>query len=68
MIREFGAKYAIVGHSERRSYHGESSQLVADKAKAALAEGLVPIVCVGKPCRKREANQTEAVVASSCRR
>ena len=63
MIREFGAKSAIVGHSERRSYHGESSQLVADKAKAALAEGLVPIVCVGETLSQREANQTEAVVA-----
>ncbi|HEX5311552.1 triose-phosphate isomerase [Aquabacterium sp.] len=63
MIREFGAKFAIVGHSERRSYHGESSQLVADKAKAALAEGLTPIVCVGETLAQREANQTEAVVA-----
>ena len=62
MIREFGATYAIVGHSERRSYHGESDQLVADKAKAALAHGLVPIVCVGETLAEREANQTEAVV------
>jgi len=62
MIREFGATYAIVGHSERRSYHGESDQLVADKAKAALAHGLTPIVCVGETLAEREANQTEAVV------
>lgn len=63
MVREFGAKYAIVGHSERRSYHGESDQLVADKAKAALAHGLTPIVCVGETLAEREAGQTEAVVA-----
>ena len=63
MIREFGAKYVIVGHSERRSYHAESNQLVAAKAKAALAEGLIPIVCVGETLAEREANQTEFVVA-----
>jgi len=63
MVREFGAKYAIVGHSERRSYHLESDQLVADKAKAALAHGLTPIVCVGETLAEREAGQTEAVVA-----
>ncbi|MFZ2297684.1 MAG: triose-phosphate isomerase [Aquabacterium sp.] len=62
MIREFGATYAIVGHSERRSYHAESDQLVADKAKAALSHGLVPIVCVGETLAEREADQTEAVV------
>ena len=67
MIREFGAKYAIVGHSERRSYHGESSQLV-DKAKAALAEGLVPIVCVGKPCRNARPIRPKPSWPSSCRR
>lgn len=62
MICEFGAKYAIVGHSERRSYHAESDQLVADKAKAALSHGLVPIVCVGETLAEREADQTETVV------
>ena len=63
MVREFGAKYAIVGHSERRTYHAEGDQLVADKAKAALAHGLVPIVCVGETLAEREADQTEAVVS-----
>lgn len=63
MVREFGARYAIVGHSERRSYHAESDQLVADKAKAALSHGLIPIVCVGETLAEREAGQTEAVVA-----
>jgi triosephosphate isomerase len=63
MIRELGASYAIVGHSERRSCHGESDQLVADKAKSALSHGLTPIVCVGETLAEREAGQTEAVVS-----
>jgi len=62
MLAEFGCKYVIVGHSERRAYHAESDQLVADKAKAALAHNLVPIVCVGETLAERESNQTDAVV------
>jgi triosephosphate isomerase len=62
MLRELGCRYAIVGHSERRQYHVESDQLVADKAKAALARGVTPIVCVGETLAQREAGQTEAVV------
>jgi len=62
MLAEFGCRYAIVGHSERRAYHAESDQLVADKAKAALARGITPIVCVGETLAQREAGETEAVV------
>jgi triosephosphate isomerase len=62
MLHEFGCRYAIVGHSERRAYHGEGDQLVADKAKAALARGVTPIVCVGETLQQREAGETEAVV------
>ena len=62
MLHEFGCRYAIVGHSERRHYHAESDQLVADKARAALARGVTPIVCVGETLAQREANETEAVV------
>ncbi len=62
MLREFGCQYAIVGHSERRAYHGETDQMVADKAKAALAHGITPIVCVGETLAQREAGETEAVV------
>jgi triosephosphate isomerase len=51
-----------VGHSERRQYHGESNEAVAAKARAALAEGVVPIVCVGESLQQRQAQQTEAVV------
>ncbi len=62
MLAEFGCRYAIVGHSERRLYHAESDQLVADKAKAALAHGITPIVCVGETLAQRDAGQTDAVV------
>jgi len=62
MLREFGVRYAIVGHSERRQYHGETDQVVADKAKAALAHGITPIVCVGETLAEREAGHTEEVV------
>ncbi|MGE0330921.1 MAG: triose-phosphate isomerase [Ramlibacter sp.] len=62
MLREFGVRYAIVGHSERRQYHGETDAVVADKAKAALAQGITPIVCVGETLVEREAGQTEEVV------
>ena len=63
MLADVGVRYAIVGHSERRSYHAEGDQLVADKARAALSHGLTPIVCVGETLAEREAGQTEAVVA-----
>ncbi|PXW95535.1 triosephosphate isomerase [Sphaerotilus hippei] len=62
MLAEFGCRYVIVGHSERRAYHGESDQLVADKAKVALARGITPIVCVGETLAQREAGETAAVV------
>jgi triosephosphate isomerase len=62
MLVDLGCKYVIVGHSERRAYHGESNELVAKKAVAALAAGLIPIVCVGETLAEREAGQTFAVV------
>ncbi len=62
MLADIGCRYTIVGHSERRAYHAESDQLVADKAKAALAHGVTPIVCVGETRAEREAGQTETVV------
>jgi triosephosphate isomerase (TIM) len=62
MLKDFAVRYAIVGHSERRQYHGESDALVADKAKAALAHGITPIVCVGETLAEREAGHTEEVV------
>ncbi|MFM8512087.1 MAG: triose-phosphate isomerase [Betaproteobacteria bacterium] len=62
MLRELGCRYAIVGHSERRAGHAETDAQVADKAKAALAHGLTPVVCVGETLEQREAGQTEVVV------
>lgn len=63
MLKDFGCKYVIVGHSERRSLYGETDQVVAEKFKAAQAAGLIPILCVGELLAERESNQTEAVVA-----
>jgi triosephosphate isomerase len=64
MLADFACRYVIVGHSERRAYHGESSELVAQKALAALSAGLVPIVCVGETLAEREAGQTAEVVSN----
>jgi triosephosphate isomerase len=64
MLADFACRYVIVGHSERRAYHGETSELVAQKALAALKAGLTPIVCVGETLAEREAGRTAAVVSS----
>jgi triosephosphate isomerase len=63
MLVDFGCKYVIVGHSERRSLYGESDELVASKYMAAQAAGLTPILCVGELLDERESGVTEAVVA-----
>ena len=62
MLKEFGVRYAIVGHSERREYHGETDELVAAKTAIALSSGITPIVCVGETLAQREAGHTEEVV------
>ena len=62
MLREFGVRYVLVGHSERRQFHGETDVHVAVKAQRALAVGITPIVCVGETLAEREAGQTDAVV------
>ena len=62
MIKEAGAEYAIVGHSERRRLFGESDQIVNRKAIAAIAAGLTPIVCIGETLEERERNETFAVL------
>nr|WP_295776516.1 triose-phosphate isomerase [Rhodoferax sp.] len=62
MLREFSTRYCLVGHSERRQYHGETDAVVAVKAQRALAAGITPIVCVGETLAEREAGRTEEVV------
>ena len=62
MLSDFGARYCLVGHSERRQYHGETDALVALKTQRALAAGITPIVCVGETLAERDAGLTEEVV------
>lgn len=62
MLQDFGCRYVIVGHSERRAYHAESSELVAEKTVRALKAGMIPIVCVGETLAEREAGQTDKIV------
>jgi triosephosphate isomerase len=62
MLADFGCRYAIVGHSERRTYHAESNDIVAAKYEAALSGGVVPILCVGETLAEREGNVTAEVV------
>jgi len=63
MARDFGCRYAIVGHSERRQLYGEGDAQVAAKFAAAQGAGLTPILCVGETLQEREAGRSEAVVA-----
>lgn len=62
MLKDFGCRFVIVGHSERRQHHAESDALVATKVQQALAVGITPIVCVGETLSEREAGQTTDVV------
>lgn len=59
MLVDVGARYGLVGHSERRQYHGEDDALVARKFLAAKGAGLVPLLCVGESLHERESGQTE---------
>jgi len=63
MLKDAGATHVILGHSERRADHGETDAAVRAKAEAALAEGLVPVVCVGESEAQRLSGEAEAVVA-----
>jgi len=62
MLRDFGCRHVLVGHSERRSLYGETDQQVAAKFKAAQGAGLIPILCVGETLQERESAVTEIVV------
>jgi len=67
MLREAGAKYVIVGHSERRMYHGETNEIVNQKAVAALSAGITPIICVGETMDERNAGKTMEIIESGVR-
>ncbi|MBT2793585.1 triose-phosphate isomerase [Paraburkholderia strydomiana] len=62
MLAEFGARYVIVGHSERRAYHSESAEIIGAKATQALSAGLVPVICVGETLQERDAGIAEQTV------
>jgi triosephosphate isomerase len=64
MLLTAGCTYVIIGHSERRTYFGETNETVNNKVKKALAVGLTPIMCVGETLEEREADKTEDVVKS----
>jgi triosephosphate isomerase len=64
MLADLGCRWVILGHSERRQYHGESDELVADKLGAAVAAGLLPVLCIGETQRERESGEAEAVVGA----
>jgi triosephosphate isomerase (TIM) len=63
MLTDFSCSFAIVGHSERRQYHGESDELVGQKVQRLIAAGITPIICVGETLQERKDNLTENVVA-----
>jgi triosephosphate isomerase len=62
MLLDFGCRFAIVGHSERREFCGETDEVVADKVQRALAGGLTPIVCVGETLENKEDGRTQEIV------
>ncbi|NII10482.1 triose-phosphate isomerase [Oleiagrimonas sp. C23AA] len=64
MLADVGCRYVLVGHSERRQYHGESDAEVASKFGVALEAGLIPVLCVGETLAQRESGQTEQVIAA----
>lgn len=67
MLVEAGCRYVIIGHSERRQFFGETDETVHKKTKAALAAGLIPIVCVGETLQERESGATESVLGRQFR-
>ncbi|MBO5834050.1 MAG: triose-phosphate isomerase [Alphaproteobacteria bacterium] len=67
MVADTGAKYAIVGHSERRAYHNETNDIVRAKATQALANGITPIICVGETMDEKQAGKTMEIIESGVR-
>jgi triosephosphate isomerase (TIM) len=64
MLLDLGVEYVIIGHSERRQYHGETDELVSKKTKVALDAGLLPIVCLGETLEERETNKMSEVITT----
>ena len=64
MLKEVGVEFAIIGHSERRQYFGETDETVNARSKAAIAAGITPIICVGESLEQREAGETDALVTA----
>lgn len=67
LLKEVGVEYAIIGHSERRQFFGETNQTVNKKIRAALRHGLTPIVCIGEVLQERESNKTFDVIQTQCK-
>lgn len=67
MVADTGAKYTIIGHSECRQYHGDTNDTVRAKAEQALANGLIPIICVGETMDEKQAGKTMAIIESGIR-
>lgn len=68
MLTEIGVRYAIVGHSERRQYFGETDETVNKRLLAAQRHGLTPILCVGETKQQRDAGETEALIATQLKK
>ena len=66
MLKDLGVKYVIIGHSERRQFFGETNETVNKRIRAALAHGLIPIVCVGENLAERESNKTFDIIKNHC--
>lgn len=64
MLHDLGCQYVLVGHSERRSYHAESNDIVAKKFVAAQAQGLIPVLCVGETLEQRQAGNMQEIVST----
>jgi triosephosphate isomerase len=67
MLADLGCQFVLVGHSERRQYHDETDELIAQKLAAAQSAGVTPVLCVGEPLAAREAGEHEAVVRAQLR-
>ena len=68
MLKETGCSYIIIGHSERRQYFSETDEMINKKAKAILAEGVIPIICCGETLEQRESNLTDSHITSQIKK